>query len=45
MRDDRPGGMGAAGGPTGLYLVVADPDEHHRRAVEAGAEIVVTERE
>jgi uncharacterized glyoxalase superfamily protein PhnB len=40
VRDDRPDGLGAASGPVSLYLVVADPDEHHCRAVEAGAEIV-----
>lgn len=28
-------------GPVSIYAVVDDPDEHHRRAVEAGAEIVI----
>ena len=40
VRDDRPGGFDSASGPASLYLVVADPDGHHRRALEAGAEIV-----
>ncbi len=28
------------GSPVGLYVVVADPDAHHARAVAAGAEII-----
>ncbi|GAA2602674.1 VOC family protein [Streptomyces lienomycini] len=28
-------------GPTGVYVVVADVDAHHRRAVEHGAEILM----
>ncbi|MER7823513.1 MULTISPECIES: VOC family protein [unclassified Streptomyces] len=28
-------------GPSGVYVVVADVDAHHRRAVEHGAEIVM----
>ncbi|MER6166601.1 VOC family protein [Streptomyces violaceorubidus] len=29
------------GGPAGVYVVVADVDAHHRRAVEHGAEILM----
>jgi uncharacterized glyoxalase superfamily protein PhnB len=28
-----------------LYLVVSDPDAHHARAVEAGAEVVIPLRD
>jgi uncharacterized glyoxalase superfamily protein PhnB len=34
------GEMPATGGRGGVYIVVADPDEHCARAREAGAEIV-----
>ncbi|MCF6526292.1 VOC family protein [Streptomyces sp. JJ36] len=30
----------AGGGPAGVHVVVADPDAHHARAREAGAEIL-----
>ena len=30
----------ASGGRAGVYIAVADPDEHHARARRAGAEIV-----
>lgn len=30
-----------AGGPTGVYVVVADVDAHHRQAVAHGVEIVM----
>ncbi|MFD7668929.1 VOC family protein [Streptomyces sp. NPDC059788] len=33
------------GGPVGVYVVVADPDAHHRRAERAGAEIVMPLRD
>ncbi|MEU4203216.1 VOC family protein [Streptomyces sp. NPDC045470] len=29
------------GGPVGVYVTVADPDAHHRRAEQAGVEIVL----
>jgi uncharacterized glyoxalase superfamily protein PhnB len=32
-------------GPVSIYLVVTDPDGHHRRAVKAGAEVVVELRD
>lgn len=28
-------------GPTGVYMALDDPDAHHRRAAEAGADIVM----
>jgi uncharacterized glyoxalase superfamily protein PhnB len=42
MGSDRGGGdsFGSHAGQGWLYVVVDDPDEHHRRAKEAGAEIV-----
>ena len=33
------------GHPTSVYLIVSDPDAHHARAVEAGAEIVIPLRD
>ncbi|MEV5599288.1 VOC family protein [Streptomyces sp. NPDC052496] len=30
-----------AGGPVGVYVTVADPDAHHRRAEQAGVETVL----
>jgi uncharacterized glyoxalase superfamily protein PhnB len=32
-------------GPTAIYLTVSDPDAHHQRANEAGAEIVIPLRD
>ncbi|MEU6817662.1 VOC family protein [Streptomyces sp. NPDC046860] len=34
-------GAMAGAGPTGVYVVVADVDAHHRRAVEHGVEILM----
>ena len=33
------------GGPVFVYLIVADPDAHHERALAAGAEIVIPLRD
>ncbi len=38
--DGSDGRLAGGDGPTWIYLAVDDPDEHHRRAVEAGAQIV-----
>jgi uncharacterized glyoxalase superfamily protein PhnB len=33
------------GSPSSIYLVVSDPDAHHERATDAGAEVVVPLRD
>jgi uncharacterized glyoxalase superfamily protein PhnB len=38
-------GKAEQGQPVWLYLVVSDPDAHHARAVEAGAEVVIPLRD
>jgi uncharacterized glyoxalase superfamily protein PhnB len=40
VSDGSDGRLNVATGPSWLYLVVEDPDEHYRRAVAAGAEII-----
>ena len=38
-------GKAEQGHPVWVYLVVSDPDAHHARAVEAGAEVVIPLRD
>jgi uncharacterized glyoxalase superfamily protein PhnB len=38
--DGSDGRLALESGPAWLYVVVDDPDAHHRRAVAAGAEVV-----
>jgi uncharacterized glyoxalase superfamily protein PhnB len=40
LGDTRAGSGDFPHGPTTIYVVIADPDAHHDRAVAAGAEIV-----
>ena len=40
MSSARAGGLSWSTGAASLYLVVGDPDAHHARAAQAGAEIV-----
>ena len=38
-------GKADQGHPVWIYLVISDPDAHHQRAVDAGAEVVIPLRD
>jgi uncharacterized glyoxalase superfamily protein PhnB len=40
LGQERDGGFGQPAGTGSAYVVIADPDAHHARAVAAGAEVV-----